>query len=162
MYEMQETTNPNQPVSNKPSEPSRPLNYLPLHPSADFSPFPALEFDSAVQEFCRNKGNHIIHKTAKASSTKTKTESYTTVNTPFSKVLRSAKVIINGDVAVGKTCLVNRFGHNIYSNSYQTTIGVDFDLQKFHILGHPYILQVSTITALRVISFSVSQRRMIR
>lgn len=59
-----------------------------------------------------------------------------------SKSLRTCKVIVSGDVAVGKTCLVNRFGHDIYTNKYQTTIGVDFDIQKYQILGLPYNLQI--------------------
>lgn len=124
------------------SDIDRTLNYLPQHPSTDFSPFPALEFDLSVQEFCKNQSYHITHKASKTSN-KSKPDSQSSIGNPFNKLARSAKVIINGDVAVGKTCLVNRFGHNIYSNSYQTTIGVDFDLQKFNILNQPYVLQVS-------------------
>lgn len=138
--------------SRRPSDTNRLIEYLPLHPTTDFSPFQDFEFDLAVQEFCRNKNNHIFHKsetqaTKNGNSKSKQLQSYTSANAPFNKVTRSAKVIISGDVAVGKTCLVNRFGHDVYSNSYQTTIGVDFDLQKFQILGQQYVLQVSVNTS---------------
>lgn len=57
--------------------------------------------------------------------------------------LRVAKCIFVGDIAVGKTCLINRFGYNVFTNNYKATIGVDFDVQKFTILDRPFNLQVS-------------------
>lgn len=120
------------------------INHLPLPPLTDYSPYQGLEFDLSIQEYCRNRNNHISHKNDCSQKTsKHKTNSYNAINTPFNKIVRSCKVVVSGDVAVGKTCLVNRFGHDVYSNNYQTTIGVDFDIQKFHILGQPYLLQVS-------------------
>ncbi|CAG2161522.1 unnamed protein product [Oppiella nova] len=56
--------------------------------------------------------------------------------------LRVAKCIVVGDIAVGKTCLINRFGYNVYANNYKATIGVDFDVQKFEILNTPFSLQL--------------------
>lgn len=125
---------------------SRYINHLPPSCLTEFSPYLNLEFDLSVQEYCRNRSNHISHNnelSQKSSKQKT-TNAYNTVNKPFNKVVRSCKIVVSGDVAVGKTCLVNRFGHDIYSNKYQTTIGVDFDIQKYHILGQPYLLQVSS------------------
>lgn len=123
----------------------RTIYTLPPMKSPDYTPHMAIEFDVSVQEYCRNRNNHILHKREPAGQyklTKNKINSYNTVHTPFNKVLRNCKVVVSGDVAVGKTCLVNRFGHNMYSSTYQTTIGVDFDIQRFNILGQPYLLQI--------------------
>lgn len=126
------------------SEPNRArtINHLPMSSASDFSPYYNLEFDLSVQEYCRNKSNHISRKANDSDSTRRHSNSYDTVNTPFNRVVRGCKVVLSGDVAVGKTCLVNRFGHDVYSDSYQTTIGVDFDVQKFNILGQPFVLQI--------------------
>ena len=121
---------------------TRTINSLPLKPSTDYTPYYDLEFTPAVQEYCRNRSNHILQNGHKSGNGKQKRNSYDSVNAPFSKIIRSCKVVVSGDVAVGKTCLVNRFGHDIYSSSYQTTIGVDFDLQRFQILDQPYVLQI--------------------
>lgn len=131
---------------------NRNINHLPPSTATNFSPYLALEFDLSVQEYCRNRNNHISqkedfshhHKSNQLSGKQKNNNVYNSINAPFSKIVRSCKVVVSGDVAVGKTCLVNRFGHDIYSNNYQTTIGVDFDIQKFNILGQPYVLQVSS------------------
>lgn len=39
------------------------------------------------------------------------------------------KIIIVGDSAVGKTKLIGRFCDNNYTNSYVSTIGVDFKVK---------------------------------
>lgn len=125
---------------------SRTINHLPPHLLTEYSPYLSLEFDLAVQEYCRNRNNHILHRndfSSQKTTSKQKSNAYDAVNAPFNRIIRSCKVVVSGDVAVGKTCLVNRFGHDLYSNNYQTTIGVDFDIQKFNILGQPYLLQVS-------------------
>lgn len=123
---------------------SRIINHLPLPTLTDYTPYTSSDYDIAVQDYCRNGNNHILPKNDSSQKTnKQKINTYNTINAPFNKIIRSCKVVVSGDVAVGKTCLVNRFGHDIYSNNYQTTIGVDFDIQKFTILGQPYLLQVS-------------------
>ncbi|XP_011306338.1 ras-related protein Rab-34 [Fopius arisanus] len=55
---------------------------------------------------------------------------------------RIAKVIVLGDVAVGKTSLVNRFCHKKFDNNYKATIGVDFEVERFDVLGVPFNLQI--------------------
>lgn len=60
--------------------------------------------------------------------------------TPF--YLCACKVIFVGDVATGKSSLVNRFCHEIFDAEYRGTIGVDFEVEKFQVLGHPYSLQM--------------------
>ncbi|XP_015190063.1 PREDICTED: ras-related protein Rab-34 [Polistes dominula] len=56
--------------------------------------------------------------------------------------LRISKVIVIGDVAVGKTSLVNRFCHKLFDNNYKATIGVDFEVERFDVLGVPFYLQI--------------------
>ena len=39
------------------------------------------------------------------------------------------KLIVVGDVGVGKTCIIRRYTQNLYSDNYKATIGVDFALK---------------------------------
>ncbi|XP_063878847.1 ras-related protein Rab-34-like [Scylla paramamosain] len=56
--------------------------------------------------------------------------------------LKISKMIVLGDVATGKTCLVNRFCHQVFDANYKATIGVDFEVERFDILGIPFNLQI--------------------
>lgn len=123
------------------------ITHLPLPPLVDYSPYEGLEFDQSVLDFCRSNFNSRAGQLTFEDRNRINGnlfKSYRTLSKiPFTyKTARSCKVVVSGDVAVGKTCLVNRFGHDIYTNKYQTTIGVDFDIQKFNILGQPYVLQI--------------------
>jgi len=40
------------------------------------------------------------------------------------------KILVIGDVGVGKTSLIKRYVQNIYSDSHKSTIGVDFAMKK--------------------------------
>ncbi|XP_071377872.1 ras-related protein Rab-34-like [Centroberyx affinis] len=53
-----------------------------------------------------------------------------------------AKVIVVGDVAVGKTCLISRFCKGAFEKNYKATIGVDFEMERFEVLGVPFSLQL--------------------
>ncbi|CAL8266255.1 unnamed protein product [Merluccius merluccius] len=53
-----------------------------------------------------------------------------------------AKVIVVGDVAVGKTCLISRFCKEAFEKNYKATIGVDFEMERFEVLGVPFSLQI--------------------
>ncbi|XP_028274899.1 ras-related protein Rab-34a isoform X2 [Parambassis ranga] len=53
-----------------------------------------------------------------------------------------SKVIVVGDLAVGKTCLINRFCKDTFDKNYKATIGVDFEMERFEVLGVPYSLQL--------------------
>ncbi|RXM95780.1 Ras-related protein Rab-36, partial [Acipenser ruthenus] len=56
--------------------------------------------------------------------------------------LKISKVVVVGDLYVGKTCLINRFCKDIFDRDYKATIGVDFEIERFEIAGVPYTLQV--------------------
>lgn len=52
------------------------------------------------------------------------------------------KVTMLGAFAVGKTSLVQRFVHSIFSEKYQTTIGVKIDQKNLHIEGNDITLML--------------------
>nr|XP_002122116.1 ras-related protein Rab-34 [Ciona intestinalis] len=56
--------------------------------------------------------------------------------------LKICKMIIIGDVSVGKTSLVNRFCKKAFDKDYKATIGVDFEVERFEILNTPFTLQM--------------------
>ncbi|XP_030041633.1 ras-related protein Rab-34 isoform X1 [Microcaecilia unicolor] len=53
-----------------------------------------------------------------------------------------SKIIVVGDLSVGKTCLINRFCKNTFDKNYKATIGVDFEMERFEVLGVPFSLQL--------------------
>uniref|UniRef100_T1HNV3 Uncharacterized protein n=1 Tax=Rhodnius prolixus TaxID=13249 RepID=T1HNV3_RHOPR len=56
--------------------------------------------------------------------------------------LKISKIIVIGDVGVGKTSLVNRFCHKTFNCNYKATIGVDFEVERFDIFGVPFNVQI--------------------
>ncbi|XP_055341316.1 ras-related protein Rab-36-like [Paramacrobiotus metropolitanus] len=62
--------------------------------------------------------------------------------TTIDSELNIAKLILVGDVSVGKTSLVHRFCHDLFNRDYKATIGVDFEVERFDILEVPFTLQV--------------------
>ncbi|GJQ75689.1 putative phagosome-lysosome fusion [Trypoxylus dichotomus] len=60
----------------------------------------------------------------------------------FLSNLKICKVIILGDLSVGKTCIVNRFCDQKFELFYKATIGVDFKVERFDILNVPFHLQI--------------------
>lgn len=85
------------------------------HPDA--TPYMKMNFHPTVKEACAN------HKTGTVG-------------------LKICKAVLVGDVAVGKSCLVNRFCHDVFDRDYKATIGVDFEVEKFSILSIPFNLQI--------------------
>ncbi|XP_028828534.1 ras-related protein Rab-36 [Denticeps clupeoides] len=55
---------------------------------------------------------------------------------------RMSKVVVVGDLNVGKTCLINRFCKDAFDRDYKATIGVDFEVERFEIAGLPFSLQI--------------------
>lgn len=64
------------------------------------------------------------------------------VQKPGSISFNIAKAIVVGDVAVGKTCLISRFCKDEFEKNYKATIGVDFEMERFEVLGVPFSLQL--------------------
>ncbi|XP_053849605.1 ras-related protein Rab-36 isoform X2 [Vidua macroura] len=56
--------------------------------------------------------------------------------------LKISKVVVVGDLHVGKTSLINRFCKDHFDRDYKATIGVDFEIERFEIIGMPYNLQI--------------------
>ncbi|XP_009931501.1 ras-related protein Rab-36 [Opisthocomus hoazin] len=56
--------------------------------------------------------------------------------------LKISKVVVVGDAYVGKTSLINRFCKDNFDRGYKATIGVDFEIERFEIIGIPYNLQI--------------------
>ncbi|XP_066116143.1 ras-related protein Rab-36 isoform X3 [Saccopteryx bilineata] len=56
--------------------------------------------------------------------------------------LSLSKVVVVGDLFVGKTSLIHRFCKNVFDRDYKATIGVDFEIERFEIAGIPYSLQM--------------------
>ncbi|RDD46545.1 Ras-related protein Rab-36 [Trichoplax sp. H2] len=56
--------------------------------------------------------------------------------------LTTAKVIVIGDVSVGKTSIINKYCHRVFDKDYKATIGVDFEVEDFVIKGSNFQLQI--------------------
>ncbi|XP_063171370.1 ras-related protein Rab-36 isoform X1 [Candoia aspera] len=56
--------------------------------------------------------------------------------------LKISKVVVVGDLCVGKTSLIHRFCKDAFDRDYKATIGVDFEIERFEIAGVPYNLQI--------------------
>ena len=52
------------------------------------------------------------------------------------------KLIIIGDSGIGKSCLLNRFSDDVYTDSYISTIGVDFKIRTIEVNGCVCKLQI--------------------
>ncbi len=52
------------------------------------------------------------------------------------------KIISVGDTGIGKTCIFNRFGKNIYEECIPITLGVDFMVRDIMIQNQDYKLQM--------------------
>jgi Ras-related protein Rab-1A len=52
------------------------------------------------------------------------------------------KLLLVGNSAVGKSCLLVRFSENIFNESFLPTIGVDFKIRTFELNGKTIKLQI--------------------
>ncbi|KMT08638.1 hypothetical protein BVRB_6g139150 [Beta vulgaris subsp. vulgaris] len=62
------------------------------------------------------------------------------MSTPLNRTL--LKVIVLGDIAVGKTSLINRYVHKKFNQQYKATIGADFVTRELQIDGRLVSLQI--------------------
>ncbi|KAJ8287134.1 hypothetical protein GJAV_G00048030 [Gymnothorax javanicus] len=79
---------------------------------------------------------------------------------PWNLGMKMAKVVVVGDLYVGKTCLINsdhvllrvalslslippaQVCKDLFDRDYKATIGVDFEIERFELLGFPFSLQI--------------------
>lgn len=83
--------------------------------------------------------------------------------TPLSKITSSEydylfKLLLIGDSGVGKSCLLLRFADDLFSDSFISTIGVDFKIRTITVGGKTVKLQIWD-TAVRSSSFLFHQTR---
>mmetsp|Transcript_7668 Transcript_7668/g.9506 ORF Transcript_7668/g.9506 Transcript_7668/m.9506 type:complete len:91 (-) Transcript_7668:470-742(-) len=52
------------------------------------------------------------------------------------------KLLLIGDSAVGKSCLLLRFADDTFTDTYVSTIGVDFKIRTITVDGKPVKLQI--------------------
>src|SRR3989338_9268801 len=52
------------------------------------------------------------------------------------------KIVLVGDSGVGKSCMLQRYADNMFTESFQTTIGVDFRFKNIIVDGKNIKLQI--------------------
>ena len=53
-----------------------------------------------------------------------------------------SKIVVLGDMNVGKSSLIKRLVNNTFNYEYKATIGVDFEVVKYNILQKVFNLQI--------------------
>ena len=107
------------------------------------TPYNTCEFSPEVEEICDAEKAFLSALHDSSWENATNAEAATKQINASRSRLRIAKCIVVGDTSVGKTCLVHRLVDKIYANNLKATTGVDFEVQKYQILGRPFTLQVS-------------------
>ncbi|XP_066534145.1 ras-related protein Rab-34a isoform X2 [Hoplias malabaricus] len=104
------------------------------------SVLPPVRKDRIITQLPRffNKGAALHTKDEFDTKVKTACQEQRTGTVGF----KISKVIVVGDLAVGKTCLINRFCKDAFDKNYKATIGVDFEMERFEVLGVPFSLQL--------------------
>ena len=63
-------------------------------------------------------------------------------NCLFNNNYNNLSYFVEYEILLGKTSLVMRYAHDVFDTDYKATIGVDFEVEKFEILGVPFTLQM--------------------
>ncbi|CAH0556020.1 unnamed protein product [Brassicogethes aeneus] len=95
----------------------RKLNKFPEPYKIEITPYKKMDFCENTYKFCKTENN-------------------------LSNLFNICKIIVVGDVSVGKTCIINRFSQKLFDTNYKSTIGVDFEVEKFEILNLTYNMQI--------------------
>ncbi|RMC05997.1 hypothetical protein DUI87_17542 [Hirundo rustica rustica] len=96
-----------------------------------FVPAAVLSFQWYTPEACLQFKEHFHAQVRTACQQSTGTDG-----------LKISKVVVVGDLYVGKTSLIKRFCKGNFDRDYKATIGVDFEIERFEIIGMPYNLQI--------------------
>lgn len=72
------------------------------------------------------------------------------------------KVLVIGDLGVGKTSIIKRYVHQSYSTNYRATIGVDFALKVLNWDSETVRLQLWDIAGSSVITTHLLSHEMFR
>lgn len=127
---------------------ARPIETFQFPFNSSCTPYNHSDFSPEVTQLCHDE-NELLQTPSSPSAHQNRNNAAST--NPFSLAtsavavknrMRVAKCIVVGDISVGKTTLINRYVNDVYSSDYKATIGVDFEVQKFDILGRPFTLQV--------------------
>ncbi|XP_034025099.1 ras-related protein Rab-34a isoform X2 [Thalassophryne amazonica] len=107
---------------------------------SSMSVLPPVRRDRVIDQFpqCFRKEAAVHTKADFNNKVKTACQEQRTGTVGF----KISKVIVVGDLAVGKTCLINRFCKDAFDKNYKATIGVDFEMERFEALGVPFSLQL--------------------
>lgn len=111
------------------------------------TPYNETNFNVQVEKLCQDEIDQLqaMENNNNNSSLGQKSAKIKSTFGPVRNCLRIAKCNVVGDASVGKTCLINRFGYDVFDSKSKATIGVDFDVQKFSVLSRPFTLQVPFI-----------------
>ncbi|KAH9520485.1 Ras- protein Rab-34 [Dermatophagoides farinae] len=106
------------------------------------TPYNDTDFNNKVRVLCQEEVQYMLSSTNESVNNQQSQTNKLPPLEPLKNRLRIAKCNVVGDTSVGKTCLVNRFGYDVFDSKSKATIGVDFDVQKFSILNRPFTLQI--------------------
>src|SRR5258708_33995389 len=67
------------------------------------------------------------------------------------------KLLLIGDSGVGKSCLLLRFADDTYTESYISTIGVDFKIRTIELEGKTVKLQIVCTSPIKISSLLVRE-----
>lgn len=103
--------------------------------------------DIRITEYLSPKSSHSADRqsatcTSPAAPGSTTSERSNTNHRPPNRYDYLFKLLLIGDSGVGKSCLLLRFADDTYTESYISTIGVDFKIRTIELDGKTVKLQI--------------------